>query len=159
MDRDTAARDKTYRSSASRRRRKDEQLGASVGKTFASDDYGPELMLWREAQLAIEELMIRNDGGIIDTAGVTQFLASGRLYIHDASITALPFPDSSLDGVITVNTIYFIADLDQAFRELARTLKSSDRAVIGVGDPGAMERCRSPFMAFACALSPTSRHL
>jgi len=67
-------------------------------------------------------------------------LAAGRLYLHDASITALPLPASSLDGLITVNTIYFVEDLGQAFHELARTLKSSGRAVIGIGDPDAMEK-------------------
>lgn len=67
-------------------------------------------------------------------------LAAGRLYIHHSSITALPLADSSLDGMITVNTIYFIDDLDQLFSEFARTLKSSGRAVIAVGDPNAMEK-------------------
>ncbi len=45
-----------------------------------------------------------------------------------------------MDGLITVNTTYFIDDLDQALRELARILKNSARAVIGIGDPDAMEK-------------------
>ena len=65
-------------------------------------------------------------------------IAAGRLYLHHGSITALPLATSSLDGVITVNTVYFVDDLDQAFSELARTLVGAGRAVIGIGDPDAM---------------------
>jgi arsenite methyltransferase len=42
------------------------------------------------------------------------------------------------DGAITLNTIYFIPELDLAFAELARVTKSSGRVVIGLGDPDAM---------------------
>jgi ubiquinone/menaquinone biosynthesis C-methylase UbiE len=73
-------------------------------------------------------------------AGFAEDLAAGRLYIHHGSITALPLPASSLDGLITINTIYFIDDLEQAFRELARTVRASGRAVIGIGDPDAMKK-------------------
>jgi SAM-dependent methyltransferase len=62
-------------------------------------------------------------------------LADGRLALHTASLTDLPLPNSSLDGAITVNTIYFIADLERALSELTRTLKPARRAVIGVADP------------------------
>ena len=50
----------------------------------------------------------------------------------------LPLPDESLDAVITVNTVYFVADLDRAFAEIARVLRPTGRAVIGVGDPDTM---------------------
>ena len=66
-------------------------------------------------------------------------VAAGRLHLHDASMTALPVRAGSLDGILSVNTIYFIADLDGALSELARTLKRSGRVVLGIGDPQAME--------------------
>src|SRR5215207_296372 len=62
-------------------------------------------------------------------------IANGRLSLHAASFTDLPLADASLDGAITLNTIYFVADLDRAFSELARALKASGHAVIGLGDP------------------------
>lgn len=62
-------------------------------------------------------------------------IASGRLTLHAASFTDLPLPDASLDGAVTINTIYFVADLGRAFSELARALKASGHAVIGLGDP------------------------
>ena len=61
--------------------------------------------------------------------------SDGRLALHAGSLTDLPLPDSSLDGAITVNTIYFVDDLDRAFSELGRTLRASSHAVIGIADP------------------------
>lgn len=62
-------------------------------------------------------------------------IADGRLTLHAASLTDLPLPNASLDGAITVNTIYFIDDLVRAFSELGRALKAADHVVVGVADP------------------------
>ncbi|MBX9929027.1 MAG: class I SAM-dependent methyltransferase, partial [Gemmatimonadaceae bacterium] len=35
----------------------------------------------------------------------------------------LPFDDGQLDGAITVNTIYFVTELDRVFAELARVVE------------------------------------
>jgi arsenite methyltransferase len=65
-------------------------------------------------------------------------LEASRLHLHDAAMDRLPLADASVDGLISTNTIYFIEDLDSAFAELARVLRPSARAVLGVGDPAAM---------------------
>lgn len=65
-------------------------------------------------------------------------LNAGALVLRAGSISDLPLTQGSLDAVITVNTIYFVADLDRAFAELHRVLAPSGRAVIGLGDPVAM---------------------
>lgn len=44
----------------------------------------------------------------------------------------------SLDGAITVNTVYFLDELDRAVAGMAQVTRSSGRIVIGLGDP-----CRS----------------
>ena len=62
-------------------------------------------------------------------------IANGRVELHVASLTDLPLRSAALDGAITINTIYFIADQDRAFSELARVLQGSGRAVIGLADP------------------------
>src|SRR5260370_27250914 len=67
-------------------------------------------------------------------------VASGRLHLHSGSITQLPLDDGSIQAAITVNTIYFIAELDQAFSELARVLTRPGRVVVGIGDPDAMAK-------------------
>jgi arsenite methyltransferase len=79
-------------------------------------------------------------------------ISTGRLLLHRASIESLPLGDSSLDGVISVNTLYFVAELDRAFGELARVLTSSGRVVIGIGDPEAMTAL--PFTAHGFCLRP-----
>jgi arsenite methyltransferase len=60
--------------------------------------------------------------------------------LHTGSLTQLPLADSALNGVITVNTIYFVAELDPAFTELARVVGSAGRIVVGLADPDAMAR-------------------
>jgi arsenite methyltransferase len=79
-------------------------------------------------------------------------LARDELRLESGSLTRLPLADASLDGAITVNTIYFVDDLDMALRECARTLRPAGRLVLGLGDPEAMERM--PFTAHGFRLRP-----
>ncbi len=67
-------------------------------------------------------------------------------------MTQLPFADKALDGVMTVNTIYFVAELDRAFRELARVINSRGRLVIGLADPNVMAKL--PFTGHGFQLRP-----
>jgi SAM-dependent methyltransferase len=46
----------------------------------------------------------------------------------------------SVDGAISLATIYFISDLAGALKECARVLRPSGQLVIGMGDPNAMNR-------------------
>jgi arsenite methyltransferase len=77
---------------------------------------------------------------------------AGRLRLAHGSLTALPVEDSSLDAVITVNTVYFVDGLDAACAELARVLRPGGRAVVGIGDPDAM--ARMPFTSYGFTLRP-----
>lgn len=79
-------------------------------------------------------------------------VAAGDLTLTTGSLTALPLPQASLDAVLTVNTIYFVADLEHAFRELRRVLRADGRAVIGLADPAAM--AAMPFTASGFVLRP-----
>jgi ubiquinone/menaquinone biosynthesis C-methylase UbiE len=65
-------------------------------------------------------------------------VASGRLTLQAGDLTELPLADGSLDAVITVNTVYFVRDVERALAEIVRVLRPSGRVVIGVGDPAAM---------------------
>jgi arsenite methyltransferase len=67
-------------------------------------------------------------------------VASGRLHLLTGSIDRLPLEDGSIQGAITINTIYFIADLDRALSEMARVITRSGRVVVGIGDPAMMAR-------------------
>jgi arsenite methyltransferase len=57
---------------------------------------------------------------------------SGRLRLSSGSLTELPLDDGSVDALITVNTVYFVTELDVACAELARVLRPGGRAVIGI---------------------------
>jgi len=78
--------------------------------------------------------------------------AAGQLQLSEGSITALPLPDHGVDAAITVNTIYFVADLDEACAELARVLRPGGRLVVGIGDPDVMARL--PFTDYGFILRP-----
>lgn len=67
-------------------------------------------------------------------------VAAGRLALHHGSLNRLPFADGTLSGVLTVNTIYFVAELQDAFTELARVIAPSGRIVVGVADPETMTK-------------------
>ncbi|WP_236567535.1 class I SAM-dependent methyltransferase [Nocardia sp. CY41] len=75
-----------------------------------------------------------------------------RLVLHQAGMDRLPLPDASVDALISTNTVYFIEDLAPAFVELARVLRPSGRAILGVGDPTAM--AKMPFTKHRFRLRP-----
>ncbi len=50
------------------------------------------------------------------------------------------------------NTIYYVAELDRAFSEIFRVLKTSGRAVVGVADPD--EMAQRSFTQHGLALRP-----
>jgi ubiquinone/menaquinone biosynthesis C-methylase UbiE len=77
---------------------------------------------------------------------------SGRLLLSSGSMTALPLGDGSVDALITLNTVYFISELDAACAELARVLRPGGRAVIGIGDPDVMARL--PFAPHGFTIRP-----
>jgi SAM-dependent methyltransferase len=49
-----------------------------------------------------------------------------------ADVRAIPFADSSFDGVYSMGTIEHFAETDLAVREIARVLRPGGRAVVGV---------------------------
>jgi arsenite methyltransferase len=53
---------------------------------------------------------------------------------------------------VSVNTIYFVADLDSTALEFARVIESSGRIVIGLADPDVMEKM--PFTRTGFRLCP-----
>jgi arsenite methyltransferase len=78
--------------------------------------------------------------------------SAGRLTVALGSLLALPLPAASLDGLITVNTIYFVDDLALACTEIARVMRPTGRAVIGIADPQAM--AAMPFTAHGFRIRP-----
>ena len=79
-------------------------------------------------------------------------VAAGRLVLHNASLSRMPFADGALTGVVTINTIYFVADLQEAFTELARVTAHSGRIVVGIANPETLAKL--PFTDNSFRLRP-----
>lgn len=105
-------------------------FGGGVGLRFLLDSVGQS---GRVHGVEISETMLARAG-----RRYRREIAAGRLTLQQGSLVKLPFDDGQLNGVITVNTIYFVTDLDQVFAELARVVNRSGRIVIGLADPDAM---------------------
>lgn len=103
------------------------------------------------------------DGGVVHGIEIaddmlrrarSKFSRDGRLRLSSGSLTELPLDDGSVDALITVNTVYFIAELDAVCAELARVLRPGGRAVVGIGDPDVMARL--PFTPHGFTIRPVS---
>ncbi|GAA3548808.1 hypothetical protein GCM10022222_35470 [Amycolatopsis ultiminotia] len=79
-------------------------------------------------------------------------VAAGRLRLHEAGMAALPLADGQVQAALTVNTVYFVPDPEEAFAEVARVLTAGGRFVVGVGDPGTM--AAEPFTGHGFRLRP-----
>jgi arsenite methyltransferase len=121
-------------------------FGGGVGLKFLLDGIGQS---GRVHGVEVSETMLDNAA-----RRFRRDIAAGRLELHKGSLTELPFADGALNGVLSVNTIYFVADLDRAFTELARVVATSGRIVVGVADPQAMKRM--PFTEHGFRLRPVS---
>jgi arsenite methyltransferase len=121
-------------------------FGGGVGLKFLLDGIGQS---GRVHGVEVSETMLSNAA-----RRYRRDIAAGRLVLHDGSLTQLPFADGALNGVLTVNTIYFVAELERAFTELARVVGSSGRIVVGVADPEVMKRM--PFTGHGFQLRPVS---
>ncbi len=53
-----------------------------------------------------------------------------RCTIHQGDVASLPYSDQTLDYVTAFETVYFWPDLDAAFKEIRRVLKSSGELLI-----------------------------
>lgn len=121
-------------------------FGGGVGLELLLQRVGPE---GRVHGVDLSPTMVSRAAGRFKSE-----IASGRLRLHSGSITQLPLEDRSVQGTITVNTIYFVEELDRAFSELARVIPSSGRVVVGIRDPEVM--ARAPFTAFGFRLRPVN---
>ncbi len=101
------------------------------------------------------------DGGVVHGIEIaddmlrrasSKFGNDSRLRLSRGSLTEVPLDGGSVDALITVNTVYFISELDEACRELARVLRPGGRAVIGIGDPDVMARL--PFVKHGFTIRP-----
>jgi ubiquinone/menaquinone biosynthesis C-methylase UbiE len=82
-------------------------------------------------------------------------VANGRLELHQTTMDRLPFGDGALGGWISLNTIYFIAELETAFGELRRVTAAAGCGVLGVANPDWL--ARQPFAAHGFTIRPVDQ--
>ncbi|MFE6864166.1 methyltransferase domain-containing protein [Nocardia sp. NPDC057668] len=117
-------------------------FGGGVGLTLLGDRVG--------AQGLVFGIEVSGDMAARGRARFAKEIAAGTLRIAAGSLTALPVRAGMLDAVITVNTVYFVPELDRVAAEFARVLSPEGRAVIGIGDPDDM--ARMPFTRYGFRL-------
>ena len=119
-------------------------FGGGVGLALLLEKVGPQGLV---VGVDLSPTMVGRSSGQFDRE-----IAAGRMKLQLGSLTKLPLDDGSVQGAITVNTIYFIAELDRVFSELARVITSAGRAVVGIGDPDNM--AHMPMTAYGYRLRP-----
>jgi arsenite methyltransferase len=119
-------------------------FGGGVGLAMLLERVGPQ---GRVLGVDLSPTMVRRVSGQFDRE-----IAAGRMKLHVGSLTQLPLEDGSVQGAITVNTIYFIPELDRVFGELARVVSSDGRVVVGIGDPANM--AQMPMTSYGYRLRP-----
>ena len=119
-------------------------FGGGVGLALLLERVGPHGQV---LGVDLSPTMVRRASGQFDRE-----IAAGRMRLQLGLLTQLPLEDGSVDGAITVNTIYFIPELDRVFAELARVLTSTGRVVVGIGDPENM--AHMPMTAYGYRLRP-----
>lgn len=65
-------------------------------------------------------------------------IANGSLDVHEGGVEALPLAGESLDGALTVNTVYFWPRLERGLAELARVLRPGAMLVLAIRDGSVM---------------------
>jgi ubiquinone/menaquinone biosynthesis C-methylase UbiE len=119
-------------------------FGGGVGLAMLLERVGPQ---GHVLGVDLSPTMVRRASGQFDRE-----IAAGRMRLQLGLLTELPFEGGSVDGAITVNTIYFIAELDRVFEELARVVTSTGRVVVGIGDPKNM--ASMPMTVYGYRLRP-----
>lgn len=61
-------------------------------------------------------------------------IENGQLQLHLAGVSNIPLPDSSIDFIITCNTIYFWPESSKDAKELLRILKPGGKLICGYRD-------------------------
>lgn len=119
-----------------------ERLALSPDDRFLDVGFGGGLLL----QAAIDR-QVRVDGIEISQPMLERArrrfraaIAAGRLALHDASVSDMPFPDGTFTKVVTINTMHFWPEPAAGLREIARVLRPGGRFVLAVRPKEYIER-------------------
>jgi arsenite methyltransferase len=98
-------------------------VDVGFGGGYALQSIAPRVMPARATGVEVSDAMI-------DAARIRWREA---IEVYRADAAAMPFPNGSFDGIISVNTIYFWSDPAAVLREFRRILQPGGRLVLGIG--------------------------
>jgi ubiquinone/menaquinone biosynthesis C-methylase UbiE len=96
---------------------------------------GPGLWLARETRARLVGLDFSPKGIALATRKAKHFALTTPAQFRVASFDATGLPDTSVDGVVSVDALHFAPDRDAALREIRRVLRPGARAVFTAATP------------------------
>jgi ubiquinone/menaquinone biosynthesis C-methylase UbiE len=87
-----------------------------------------------------------------------ELIKAGRVEIHQASVSNLPFPDAKFDLVTAIETQYYWPDLPNDLKEIHRTLKPGGRLIViaETFSGGRFDSVKGTAMKLLTSVNPTS---
>lgn len=75
-------------------------------------------------------------------------ISSGKIHLHIASVTDIPFPENKFDAIFHCNCYYFWPDIDSAVKELHRVLQPDKKIVAALDLKLLEEMTQKDYMQF-----------
>ena len=70
-------------------------------------------------------------------------IKSGQLELKLGSVHRIPYPDQSFDHIISVNTVYFWQELENAFAEIRRVLKPGGTFILSLREKDSLKKIKA----------------
>ncbi|MBX3025121.1 class I SAM-dependent methyltransferase [bacterium] len=117
-----------------------ERLALQAEDAVLEVGFGPGRTLQRMAELVIRGRVagvdLSDDMVAAATRRCQRYIARGRMELRHGSVERLPFPDGFFDKALSVHTLYFWEQPEQACAELRRVLKRDGVLVLCFREKG-----------------------
>lgn len=121
-----------------------EQLQVQKGQQILEIGFGGGDLIARLLQTGLSLQIAGIDLSSVAIATVQQRFKTAifhnHLTVHQASAVAIPFSDDTFDAVVTVNTVYFWADIETVLKQCYRVLKPGARVAIAYNSKAFLEK-------------------
>lgn len=113
-------------------------LEVQEGERVLEVGFGGGDLIGRLVDAGAGEVVGADASGAMVARARRRYSGQIRVRLLEASVTALPLPDCSVDKACSVNSLYFWANLDAAAWELARVIRPGGRLVLCFQTPEAV---------------------
>ncbi len=111
-----------------------EVLAATAGERICEIGFGPGRTLARLAAAGAQVIGVEVSPAMVAAAARRNaaYLTTGRVQLHHGDATTLPVDDDTLDGVISVHSIYFWPEPTAVLTAIQRALRPGGRLVLAL---------------------------